>query len=232
MKWAGLLAAAVLVAQPPESLFVAHCAPCHGLKGEGGKGPSLNVPRLPRAPNDLELVGMILGGIGGTEMPPSRMTLAEARSLAEYVRGLGRHATAPVAGDAARGQSLYAGKGGCARCHMIGGQGGRMGPDLSDAGARRGAVYLRTSLVRPEADIPDNFAFYRRMISIPDNFLQVRVVTSGGQRITGVRLNEDPFTIQIRDYEDRFHSFVKSELKELHKDWGRSPMPSYEKTLS
>jgi hypothetical protein len=48
-----------------------------------------------------------------------------------------------------------------------------------------------------------------------------------GKSITGIRLNEDTFTIQIRDYSDRIWSLDKSALRELHKDWGKSPMPSY-----
>jgi hypothetical protein len=36
----------------------------------------------------------------------------------------------------------------------------------------------------------------------------------------------------VRDVSDRIHSFFKSELNELHKDWGKSPMPSYREVLS
>jgi hypothetical protein len=67
---------------------------------------------------------------------------------------------------------------------------------------------------------------------MPDNFLQVRVVTQDGSWITGIRVNEDTFTIQIRDYADRVYSFRKEELRELDKDWGKSPMPSYRGVLS
>ena len=30
-----------------------------------------------------------------------------------------------------------------------------------------------------------------------------------------------------RDFSDLLYSFWKNELAELHKDWGKSPMPSY-----
>ena len=69
------------------------------------------------------------------------------------------------------------------------------------------------------------------MIFLPDNFLQVRVVTRDGRAITGARLNEDAFSIQLRDYSGVVHSFWKSDLEELHKDWGKSPMPSYKDVL-
>jgi hypothetical protein len=67
---------------------------------------------------------------------------------------------------------------------------------------------------------------------MPDNFLQVRVVTIDGRPLTGVRLNEDLLSIQLRDYSGELHSFLKTELREFHKDWGRSPMPSYRNTFT
>ncbi|MGH9720208.1 MAG: c-type cytochrome [Bryobacteraceae bacterium] len=219
-------------AQPAEKLFVAHCAPCHGMKGEGGKGPDLAVQRLSRAPDDAALNAMIRFGIPGTEMPGSRVSEDEARSLVGYVRRLGRTAPAGAAGNAARGREIFAGKGNCARCHTINGYGGSIGPDLSTSGARRSGAFLRESLLKPEASVPDNFTVYRRITPIPDSFLQIRVVTADGRSITGVRLNEDTFTIQLRDLNERVHSFDKGTLKEFHRDWGKSPMPSYQGVLS
>jgi hypothetical protein len=45
-------------------------------------------------------------------------------------------------------------------------------------------------------------------------------------------MNEDSFSIQIRDLSGRFYSFRKADLKELKKLWGVTPMPSYESGLS
>jgi hypothetical protein len=60
----------------------------------------------------------------------------------------------------------------------------------------------------------------------------VRLLTKEGRQITGARANEDTFSIQVRDAEGRVHSFWKDDLKELHLDWGKSPMPSYRAVLS
>jgi len=206
-------------------LFGTHCAPCHGTKGDGGRGSNLAVPKLPRAADDTALANIITLGIPGTQMPGTRMTSAENRDLVQYVRALGTIVPTPVDGDPARGESLFNGKGGCRGCH-------RLGPDLSDIGVRRSVSHLRTSLLDPEADVPENFAVYRRLIFMPDNFLMVRVVTAEGRSLTGVRLNEDTFTIQLRDFDGRVHSFDKNELKDLRKLWGRSPMPSYRGVFS
>ena len=165
-------------------------------------------------------------------MPGTRMTQEENRRLVAYVRNLGRAKPFQSPGDWKRGESLFWGKGNCGTCHTVGPRGRRMGPDLTEIGVRRGPAYLLTSLLDPEAEIPDNFSVYRRVIPMPDNFLQVRLVTADGKRLTGVRLNEDTLSIQLRDYSGGLHSFLKSELQELNKDWGRSPMPSYRNVLT
>ena len=40
------------------------------------------------------------------------------------------------------------------------------------------------------------------------------------------RVNEDSFTIQIRDRGGKFRSYMKSEIRDLRKYWGKSPMPA------
>jgi hypothetical protein len=68
--------------------------------------------------------------------------------------------------------------------------------------------------------------------TIPDGFLLVEAVLSSGDAIRGIRINEDSFSIQIRDLSGRFYSFRKADLKELKKLRGVTPMPSYESGLS
>jgi putative heme-binding domain-containing protein len=215
-----------------ELLFRTHCAPCHGPDGDGGRGSNLAVRKLPRAPDDAALSAIITQGIPGTQMPGTRMTEEENRRLVAYVRGLARSQPPQLAGDRANGEQIFWSKGNCGQCHTVGPRGGHMGPDLTEIGARRSPAYLRTSLLDPQADVPETFAVYRRVIFMPDNFLQVRAIASDGRQITGVRVNEDAFTIQIRDYSDRLYSLNKDELQELHKDWGKSPMPDYRSVLS
>jgi cytochrome c oxidase cbb3-type subunit 3 len=210
-----------------KKLYAAHCSACHGPKGEGGRGS-----RLTAVARALEsLVSVIQKGIPGTEMPPAPLTDREIRDVAAFVRGLQRDSALQGAAGRSRGEEIYR-KSGCATCHAIGAEGGLLGPDLSSIGRRRVPDYLRRALLDPEADLPDTFAQYRWYIVIPDNFLQVRVTTADGRQITGARINEDPFSIQVRDASGRVYSFWKEELKELHRDWGKSPMPSYKDKLA
>ena len=215
-----------------EVLYRLHCAACHGARGEGGRGASLAKAKLERAGDEKALIAVITQGIPGTEMAGARLTAAEISQVAAWVRKLGQSAALAPSGNVSRGEQVYLGKGNCAQCHSVGANGGVLGPDLTDIGARRGSEHLRRAIVEPEREVPDSFVQYRWYTVIPDNFLQVRVVTAKGEKITGARLNEDPFSIQIRDLQGRVRSFFKSELAELHKDWGKSLMPSYRDVLS
>src|SRR5207245_703082 len=123
-----------------EILFKAHCAPCHGPKGDGGRGSNLAVPRLLRAPDDDALASVIMLGIPGTQMPGTRMTKEENSQLVAYVRSLGRNQPAQVPGDRALGERVFWTKANCGQCHAIGARGGRLGPDLSEIGLKRSAA--------------------------------------------------------------------------------------------
>jgi len=200
-------------------LFEAHCALCHGETGAGGRGPNLIRPTLPHAPDDEQLAHVIRRGIPGSEMPGFwQLADREVLLVTAYVRSLGRVEPVQLPGDAARGRALYQ-KSGCMACHIGHGEGSGVGPELSDIGARRNAAYLRESLLQPNA-------------AVPPEFLVVSVATSGGKTIRGVRLNEDSFTIQLRDPAGRFYSFRKADLASLKKEPGVSLMPSYESRLS
>jgi putative heme-binding domain-containing protein len=157
---------------------------------------------------------------------------AEIRQIAAYVASLGQSAVEPIPGDARRGRELYRTKGNCANCHMLNGSGGRLGPDLSAVGRRRNAAYLRRSLVDPAADIPGSSFLEGGLGVTTDSFLLLTAVTADGRKIRGVRLNEDPFSIQIRDLSDQIRSFWKRDLVEIRREKGVTPMPGYASTFS
>ena len=112
------------------------------------------------------------------------------------------------------------------------GRGSAFGPDLTAIGQRRGAAYLRRALLAPAAEVPQSSTPYRSDVSLPENFLFVRVVTRDGRTLAGARVNEDAFSLQLREQSGRVHSLFKSDLAELHKDRGFSPMPAYGEIFS
>ncbi len=197
-----------------KKLYEGFCSLCHGQTGTGGKGPNLAQPTLPRAADDEQLVAVIREGIRGTEMPGFwQLTEREAKQLAAYVRSLGRIEPEKLNGDPVRGKSIYASHG-CANCHIVRGAGTGLGPELSEIGARRSGAYLKESIVNPPA-------------AVPDGYLVVSVI-SGGRTVRGARVNEDSFSIQIRDASGKFHSFRKSEAT-IKREPKASLMPAFDK---
>ena len=108
-----------------------------------GAAPDLTSGQWRSGGADAEIIRNITRGIPGTEMPAFPMPEREAGQIVAYLRSLARGAPeAPGKGDAAAGRALFFGDAGCSRCHMFGGQGGRLGPDLSVAYGRKAAASI------------------------------------------------------------------------------------------
>ena len=215
------------------TLYVTYCARCHGMTGGGGEGPSLARRELPRAPDDEALIALIRDGIPGTAMSPTWwLGDREYEPLTGYVRSLAPATAAvddSVRGDAVRGQQLFEGSGGCASCHTVGGFGTNHGPDLTTVGSRRGTAFIREAILDPEAALP------RGLTEVGLNFIDylvVRVVDRDGRELVGTRLNEDSYTIQVRDLLGQLHSFYKPHLQKLEKQFDQSLMQSYREQFS
>jgi cytochrome c oxidase cbb3-type subunit III len=192
-------------------IYRSNCAFCHGLTGLGGRGPDLASGR-PKP--DAEVRRVVRQGIPGSAMPAFKLDNTEMDHLMAHLKTLA--GTAPAAqkitGDAVRGKQIYA-KAGCAGCHQIGMEGSAYGPDLSRIGGARPVRYLRESIVKPEADVPQRYE-------------GVSVVLADGKRLTGVRANEDTFTVQLRLPSMKYVSFRKDEVKEVIAE-NKSLMPAY-----
>jgi putative heme-binding domain-containing protein len=237
MRWyaLGVVAAVSLSAQTPREIFQDRCAGCHGPGGEGSRGPALRVAALQRA-NDIEsLVVLLRSGIPGTEMPAlavSEVADPPLRALAAYVLAMRTKAGQAVVGKTGRGAELFRTKGNCMGCHRVNGEGSASGPDLTDIGRHRDPEWLRRAVMDPASAIYDSFAGYRWTILIPDNYLLVEAVTKTGERVKGSRLNEDAFSMQIRDGQGRIRSFLKPDLAELRRYGNTTPMPPYKDIFS
>jgi putative heme-binding domain-containing protein len=194
-------------------------------------GPPLAGVKLRRAVDDAGLIAVILDGIAGTAMGRAwQLSQRQAAQIAAYVASLGRVPAAVLPGDSVRGKAIYDGKGLCASCHIVRGVGSGAGPELTDVGNRRGSDHLRESLLEPGAHFPE-----RRVPYEPNTYaayIVVRAVSRGGATIAGARVNEDSFTIQVRDAAGRLHSLRKADLASLEKQEAGSLMPSYRGTLT
>lgn len=199
-------------------LYQNNCTACHGPDGDGVPTVNLGSGKFRRGTTDDEIVKIILGGIPGTAMPPSAFSEGQAGTIVAYLRSLAETpTTGMIPGNAARGQTLFAGKGQCQNCHSVAGVGARTGPSLSEIGASRRAIELRRSIIDPAADIRSDHR-------------SVRVAMRDGSTITGRLLNQDTFTIQLLDASSRLRLLDLSTVREFT-ILKESPMPSYRDRL-
>ena len=61
---------------------------------------------------------------------------------------------------------------------------------------------------------------------MPINYRAIQVVLKSGQAVTGIRLNEDDLSIQLRDAGDNLRSYMKDNVREIRHD-KPSMMPPY-----
>ena len=184
-------------------LYEGRCGHCHGQNGEGGRGAVLNSGRFRHGSSDRELFQVIRNGIPNTEMPGAfNLPALEVWRIVGYVQQLSRQgASEPSSGDASAGAIVYE-RNGCAACHTIDGKGSFLGPDLTGIGAKRAVRHLRESVVNPSADIPLDY----RSVSVTDR---------AGADTSGVHLNEDEYSVHLRDVNGNLRSFMKSEIARI-----------------
>ncbi len=200
-------------------LYGEQCTVCHGGTGDAVAEVDLRANRFKRSTTDNDLRNVIANGVEGTGMPPFKFDPPELTAVIAFLRNMRDFdSKTTLIGDRARGRAVFEGKGECARCHRVNGKGPRVAPDLSDIGAIRTPDALRRAIVEPEAEVRHANR-------------SVRAVTRDGKVITGRRLNEDTYTVQLIDEQERLVSLVKANLRE----YGlirRTAMPSYRDKLS
>ncbi|MGH9686349.1 MAG: c-type cytochrome [Candidatus Acidiferrales bacterium] len=204
--------------------FQGSCGECHGVDASGGIGPNLH--GVVQKHGAQFVFNAIRRGIPGTAMAAvSSLNDKRAWQVVGYLKTL---TVAPgsmkVSGDPATGEALYE-KNGCSMCHELDGKGGAVGPSLTGIGAMRSPAYLEQVLVDPAKNPPADPAVPdRRMWT---GYLLTKVVTKDGKTFTGVRVNEDTFVIVLRDMAGNYHTFKKSNLESIDKEFGKSFMPSF-----
>ncbi len=199
--------------------FRSQCAACHGLLGEGGSnGPRLTTGTFRHGGSDESLFRTISKGVPGTAMVSFPLNGKEIWQLIAFLRSVNRGVAAEqVKGNAAEGERVYRANG-CAACHTIAGEGGLSGPDLTGIAARSTLEQIKASLLDPDADVS------------PD-FWSLRAKTKTAQTVTGIRMNEDMDTFQIREPSGKLRSLRKADLAS-YEIVHVSPMPSWKGKLS
>lgn len=135
------------------------CLSCHRLRGSGGDLSTVPLDRIGSQLQRSYLVSYLQEPFAvrvGVEerMPQFNMTPEEARTLADYLSSVfvddSLDDPLPQNPEAARhGERLFATLG-CRGCHIVGGSGGYVGPDLGDTGRRLNPGWIKAWLSDPQ----------------------------------------------------------------------------------
>jgi putative heme-binding domain-containing protein len=200
-------------------IFATQCTACHGTSGDQIPGVNFRAGQFKRVVSDNDLRATITNGVPGTAMQPFAFGSSELTGIVSYLRNMNSFdARGLMVGDVSRGQALFAGAGKCASCHAVNGKGPRVAPDLGDVGTLRTAELLHRTLIDPAGSM------------LPAN-RSVRAVTKDGKVINGRRLNEDTYTVQLIDEQERLVSLTKADLREFTV-LRTTAMPSYKDKLN
>lgn len=206
-----------------QQIFTSTCSACHGLDGRGGEhGPNIATESGVKKLSDSALVQIVTRGVPNAGMPGFKSTFSQDQiaSVVSYVRNLqGQTQKATVSGNAKRGRAVFFEHDRCSRCHMVDGQGGFLGADLSEYGKTHSPEKVRESILSPERTAE---AHHGTVIAWDRT----------GIKYSGIVRNEDNFSLQMQTEDGSFHFFDKSMLRKV--EYPANPlMPSdYGKTLT
>ena len=191
-------------AKAGHQIYNSSCTMCHGLDGAAGdRAPALGAQRRYLRATSEELFDAIKNGIKGTNMPGSPLPPGDVGKLVAFIHSL--RATAvdlDVPGNASNGQQIFQSKGNCAKCHMVNGRGGILGPDLSNIGAERSLAALREALTTAKP-VP------------PRGFQPVKVTTVAGNTFEGLVKNQHNTSFQILGLDEKLHLLTSAQIKEI-----------------
>jgi putative heme-binding domain-containing protein len=106
-------------------------------------------------------------------------------------------------GNAERGRKVFldAEKSLCLKCHRVGDQGERIGPELTGIGSRFARAYIIESILEPSRTIAPSYG-------------SLAVSLKNGKVITGVKVAETATTLTLADNQAQKHELLKSDIEE------------------
>jgi putative heme-binding domain-containing protein len=106
-------------------------------------------------------------------------------------------------GDPERGRKLFLDveKSQCLKCHRLGDQGERIGPELTGVGSRFSRIYIVESILEPSRTIAPSFG-------------TLVVTLKNGKSLTGVKIAETEETVTLADNQGQKHVLAKAEIDE------------------
>ena len=139
---------------------------------------------------------------GESPLQTAAMTAGDVATFAAFLA---------ESGDAGRGEALYRQeKLQCVKCHRIGREGGRVGPDLTAIGASSPLDYVIDSVLHPAKNVKEG---YNTLV----------VLTADGRVVTGIPVSRTGTELVLRTAEDKVVSIRTDDIDE--ESPGASLMP-------
>ena len=109
-----------------------------------------------------------------------------------------------ASGDPTRGKAVFAGAGTCSKCHIVGGEGKAVGPNLSGIGVKLSRVGLYEAILAPSAAISHNYETHTALLD-------------DGRSVTGLLVSQSPSEVVIRGADGIDTTMPAGEIEELIK---------------
>jgi putative heme-binding domain-containing protein len=143
----------------------------------------------------------LLVQVSGAAVPELQVRFRRVSAKAEHERLT--HLALTRTGDPERGRKVFldAEKSQCLKCHRLGDQGERIGPELTGVGSRFSRIHIVESILEPSRAIAPSF--------------ETLVVTlKNGKLVTGVKVEETELTLTLGDQEGRRHVIARADIEE------------------
>jgi putative heme-binding domain-containing protein len=184
---------------PGRTAYEAHCAACHGLDGRGGEAPNIATIADVQNMSDVQLTQVIHDGhTGGMPGFGGSLSDTDIAAVVSYLRELQHRGGPAVKGNVSNGKTLFVGSAGCSQCHMMKGEGGFLGSDLT--GVPLSPDDIRAAIVNPPAS--------------PTGMLTT-VTLKNGRKFSGLVRDEDNFSIQMLDEKGAFVLLDKADVAKV-----------------
>ncbi len=125
------------------------------------------------------------------------------------------------AGNVERGRKLFltVEKSNCLKCHRLGEQGEKIGPELTGIGSRFSRIHIIESLLDPSR-------------TIAAGFQSQTVAMQDGRVLSGLKVSETADTLVLADNQGKKHSLLKADIEESQAHVGSIMPDGLEKTLT
>ena len=187
--------------------YVKLCGGCHGDDARGTQqGPGLAGNPGMRRRSSQNLRNVIRNGIPAAGMPGFDLPESTLDALAELVASLNAVAAeTTVPGDRAAGKQFFFGKGQCASCHMVNGEGSPVGPDLSNLAREMTADQIRDALLQPDVRIAPGYGM-------------VTVKLRDGQTLRGFARSRTSYDLALQDLKGVFHPLSLDQVSGINEE--------------